>query len=33
VQAIMGEGRKEEQMHVLMQLQAQNEVGKKTDHK
>jgi hypothetical protein len=30
----MREGRKEEEMHVLMQLQAQNEVGeKKTDHK
>jgi hypothetical protein len=25
----MGEGRKEEEMHVLMQLQAQNEVGTK----
>jgi hypothetical protein len=25
----MGEGRKEEEMHVLMQLQAQIEVGKK----
>ncbi len=25
----MGESRKEEEMHVLMQLQAQNEVGKK----
>jgi len=29
VKAIMGEGRKEEEMHVLMQLQAQNEVGTK----